>query len=129
MGVGSTVGKIVEGVKGGSKGMFRKMAANEEKTALYQHILPYQFSTGVKVGVVGAVGAYELTNSAMNSRKLASLGGDIQAGSARMSGMTDSVQLSRGVQRMQEGKYVGMDPTLDNDGVSGDIVFAMHNMR
>jgi hypothetical protein len=128
MGIGSTVGKIVEGVKG-SKGLFRKMAKDEEKSALYQHLLPYQLSTKVKVGVVGAIGASQLIDSSVDSRKLASLGGKIEAGSARMSGMTDSVQLSRGIQRMQKGKYAGQDPTLTNDGVSGDIVFAMHNMR
>ncbi len=128
MGLGSTIGKIAEGVKG-SKGLFRKMAKEEEKSALYQHLLPYELSTKAKVGIVGTIGAYQLIDSAGDSRKIAQLGGSIEAGGARMSGMTDSVQLSKGIQRMQKGKGVGMDASLSNDGVSGDIVFAMHNMR
>lgn len=122
------IGKIVEGVKG-SKGMFRKMEQAEEKSAIYQHLLPYELSGKAKFGIVAAVAGFETVNSVRDSRKLAGLGGELQAGSARLSGMTDGVKLSNGIQRMQKGKEVGHDLTLTSDGVSGDIVFAMHNMR
>ena len=39
MGVGSTIGKILKGAKG-ENGLFRKMAKEEEKSAMYQHLLP-----------------------------------------------------------------------------------------
>lgn len=122
------IGKIVQGVKG-SKGLVRKMAKDEEKSAIYQHLLPYELSGKAKFGIVAGAVGFTTIDSVRESRKLASLGGELQTGSARLSGMTDSVQLSRGIQRMQKGKYVGQDASLANDGVNGDLVFSMHNMR
>lgn len=128
MGVGSTIGKILKGAKG-ENGLFRKMAKEEEKSAMYQHLLPYELSGKAKFGIVAAAVGATTVSSVAGSRKLAAIGGEVQAGSARLSGMTDSVQLSRGIKKLQKGKNVEQDVSLSSDGVAGDIVFAMHNMR
>jgi hypothetical protein len=128
MGLGSTIGKILKGAKG-EGGLLRKMAQDEEKSAVYQHLLPYELSGKAKFGIAATAVGVTTMGSVFDSRKLASLGGEVKAGSARLSGMTDSVQLSKGIKRMQKGKYVGEDSSLTSDGVSGEIVFAMHNMR
>lgn len=136
MGLGN-LGKIIKGVgKGlsgkdaelnaGAKVLFKKVAKGEED-AMYQHILPYKLNGKVGVALAIGVGATTVIGSSVDSRQLAQMGGKVTAG--ELSGMTDAIQLSPLVQDMQKGKQVNFNNSLRNDGASGDIVFALHNMR
>lgn len=136
MGLGS-LGKIIKGVgKGlsgkdaelnaGAKVLFKKVAKGEED-AMYQHVLPYKLNSKVGKAIAFGVGGAAIVGGSIDSHQIAEMGGKVTAGS--LSGMTDTIQLSPLVQDMQNGKQVNMSNSLRNDGASGDIVFALHNMR
>lgn len=138
---GGTIGKIFRGAKNvvtggdkdinagirGLKSMVKKVPKGKEQ-AMYQHILPYQLKGKYAWGAVAAVGAGSVLDSGLESRHIAQMGGRVTAGEG-LSGMTNSVKLSDGIQRMQKGEEVGFSNSLRNAGADGDIVFALHNMR
>lgn len=131
-----TIGKIFKGVgrglsgkddelNAGANALFSKVSG--EKTAMYQHILPYKLNPKVAGGIAAAALVGTAGEAAIDSRHMAQMGNRIQAGS--LSGMTSSVQLSKGIQDLQDGKDVVFNNSMRNDGAEGDIVFALHNMR
>lgn len=81
----------------------------------------------VATGIAG-MAAVGFGGSSVGSRNMAKMGGRIDAGQG-LSNMTDTVKLSPGIQKMQNGKNVKFNNSLDNAGADGSIVFAMHNMR
>lgn len=137
-----TVSKIAKGAKNillgkdkhfntGAKAIkdfaINKVPKGAEKS-LYQHVLPYELSKKAGFTGVALVGGYGLAKSGVDARHSSQMG-VMSHGSARLSGMTDTVKLSKKIQDAQKGKPVALSNSSRNDGVEGDLVFALHNMR
>lgn len=104
---------------------FVKNPAGGTENAASLFNIPYSLSKPAKtvlgLGAIGTTGALSL-NRMENINKM----GEITAGG--LSDMTDSVKLSKNVIDIQEGKKE-LNNSLRNYGATGDIVFALHNMR
>lgn len=137
-----TIGKIAKGAKNiflgkdknfktGAKTIkdftINKVPKGSERS-LYQHVLPYELSKKAGFGGIAIVGGIGFIDTRLDSRNAAGMG-KMSYGGARMSGMTDTVKLSNKVQEVQKGKPVALGNSSRNDGVEGDLIFALHNMR
>lgn len=117
------------GLKWADKTFLNKGAIDDG--SIYGKVLGKNARTLKKKYAVGgllAMGAVGVGTSSVGSRNMAKMGGRIEAGQG-MAGMTDTVKLSPGIQKMQKGKKVKFNNSFDNAGAEGSIVFAMHNMR
>lgn len=117
------------GLKWADKTFFNKGVADD--TTIYKNVLGEHSRSLKKRYVAGGMitmGAVSFGGSSLESRNMARMGGKIQAGQG-MANMTDTVKLSPGIQKMQQGKNVKFNNSMDNAGADGSIVFAMHNMR
>lgn len=139
----SKIGKMARGIgkKLGTKGVDKKgretilggalhKVEKGKESGMLQSIpgLNWQLNPKLAAGAVAAYGAFSLGPSMAANKNTAGMG-EMKAG--EMSQMTGTVQHSPLVTATQEGEYNtdNMHHSLRNYGASGDIVFAMHNMR
>lgn len=132
--VGGAVSKFHDDAKTGLKWMdktFLNKGPAKDDMSISQ-VLMGKHARQVKgkyvAGGLAVMGVAGFGGSSLESRNMAKMGGKIYSGQG-LANMTDSVQLSPGIQKMQKGKKVNFSNSLDNAGADGSIVFAMHNMR
>lgn len=118
-------GKIAKIAKGVGKKTVTKVNPSEA-SAVYQKFLPYQVNQKIVNAVGLGVGTVAIGSTVMGEKERKAIG-NIEAGEG-LSGMTSSVQLSKGVKDFKKGK-VRFNPSFTNDSAEGDLVFALHNMR